>query len=76
MFFHNGKGYESHFIINEIADVEKIQDIDMISKTEEKYITYSFNNLRFLDSLVFMRPDDSLENLVESLRNKDQYDQI
>ena len=46
----------------------------MIPKTEEKYISYSFNNLRFLDSLAFMCPDDSLEKLVESLRNKDQYD--
>ena len=60
-FFHNSKGYDSHFIINEIANVEKIKDIDMIPKTEEKYISYSFNNLRFLDSLAFMCPDDSLE---------------
>ena len=27
-----------------------------------------------MDSLAFMCPDDSLEKLVESLRNKDQYD--
>ena len=38
VFFHNGKGYDSHFIINEIANVEKIKDIDTIPKTEEKYI--------------------------------------
>ena len=46
----------------------------MIPKTEEKYISYGFNNLRFLDSLAFMCPDDSLEKLVESLRNNYQYD--
>ena len=70
MFFHNDKVYDSHFIINEIANVEKIKDIDMITKTEEKYISYSFNNLRCLDSLAFMCPDDSLEKLVERLKNK------
>ena len=25
-FFHNGNGYDSHFIINEISNVEKIID--------------------------------------------------
>jgi len=74
IFFHNGKGYDSHFIINEIANIESIKDVDLIPKTDEKYISYSFNHLRFLDSLAFMCPDDSLEKLVESLRNKDEYD--
>ena len=74
VFFHNGKGYDSHFIINEIANISFIKEINMIPKTEEKYICYDFNNLKFLDSLSFMNPDDSLEKLIESLRNKDQYD--
>ena len=46
----------------------------MIPKTEEKYISYDFNNLRFLDTISYMNPDDSLEKLVESLRNKEEYD--
>ena len=61
VFFHNGKRYDSHFIINEVANVDKIENIDMIPETEEKYISHSFNNLRFLDSLAFMCPDNSLE---------------
>ena len=61
VFFHNGKGYDSHFIIDEVANIDKVRHIDMIPKTEERYISYSFNNLRFLDSLSFMCPDDSLE---------------
>ena len=46
----------------------------MIPKTEEKYVSYSFNNPRFLDSLAFMCPDDSLAKLVQLLRDTYQYD--
>ena len=74
VFFHNGKGYDSHFIINEIANIKQVSEVSIIPKTEEKYISYGFNNNRFLDSLAFMCPDDSLEKLVESLRSKEQYD--
>ena len=74
VFFHNGRGYDSHFIINEISNFEEITNINMIPKTEEKYVCYDFNNLKFLDSLSFMNPSDSLEKLVQSLRNKEQFD--
>ena len=70
VFFHNGRGYDSHFIINEIGNIEDIKNINMIPKTEEKYICYDFNKLKFLDSLSFMNPNDSLEKLVESLRQR------
>ena len=74
VFFHNGKGYDSHFIINEIANFEEIDKINIIPKTEEKFICYDFNDLKFLDTISFMNPDDSLDKLVKSLRNNDEYD--
>ena len=41
---HNGKGYDSHFIINEIGKVKEINRINIIPKTEEKFVCYNFNN--------------------------------
>ena len=32
VFFHNGRGYDSHFIINEIGKFEEIKRINMIPK--------------------------------------------
>ena len=74
VFFHNGKGYDAHFIIQEVSKIDAIEQIDIIPKNEEKYITYGFNNLKFVDSISFMNPDDSLDKLVKSLRNGDAYD--
>ena len=74
VFFHNGKGYDAHFIIQELSNIEHIEQINIIPKNEEKYITYGFNNLKFVDSIYFMNPEDSLEKLTESLRNKEAYD--
>ena len=68
MFFHNGKGYDSHFIINEIANFQEIEKINIIPKTEEKFICYDFNDLKFLDTISFMNPDDSLDKLFKSLK--------
>ena len=32
------------------------------------------HNLKFVDSISFMNPDDSLDNLTKSLRNNDAYE--
>ena len=32
IFFHNGKCYDSHFIINEISSIAQIKDVDLIPK--------------------------------------------
>ena len=74
VFFHNGKGYDSHFIINEIANFDEINRINIIPKTEEKFICYDFNNLNSSDTISYMNPDDSLEKLVTSSRGGDSYD--
>ena len=56
VFFHNGKGYDAHFIIQELSNIEQIEQINIIPKNEEKYITYGFNNLKFVDCISFMNP--------------------
>ena len=73
VFFQNGKGYDAHFIIQELSNIEQIEQINIIPN-EEKYITYGFNNLKFVDSISFMNPDDSLDKLTKSLRNNDAYE--
>ena len=65
VFFHNGKGYDAHFIIQELSNTEQIEQINIIPKNEEKYITYGFNNLKFVDSISLMNPEDSLDKLTK-----------
>ena len=72
IFFHNSQGYDSQFIIDEISRLTKIDKIEIIPKTEDKYISYSFDGLQFKDSFSFMA--SSLDNLVKNLRNDKDYD--
>ena len=51
VLFHNGKGYDAHFIIQDLSNIEQTEQINIIPKNEEKYITYGFNNLKFVDSM-------------------------
>ena len=41
--FHNLSGYDAHLFIKELAkpDAEKVQNIEVISKTKENYISFS-----------------------------------
>jgi hypothetical protein len=63
--FHNSKGYDTHFIIQEIANIG-IKNIKIIPKTEESYMSYTFAGLKFIDSLSFLNA--SLDSLVKNLR--------
>jgi len=64
VIFHNLRGYDSHFIINNIKD--QFKNISCIPNNEEKYISFSLDKLRFIDSFQFMA--DSLESLVENVK--------
>ena len=66
IFFHNSQGYDSHFIIDEIPRSAKIDKLEIIPKTEDKYISYSFDGLQFKDSFSFMA--SSLDNLVKKFK--------
>ena len=61
VFFHNLKGYDSHFLIQEIGKFNKKMSI--LPTNTEKFISFSIGNVIFKDSLQFM--SDSLENLTK-----------
>ena len=74
VIFHSLKGYDSHFIINELGDIikkaketEEIEiEINVIAQNAEKYMAfYINNNLAFIDSLQFM--NSKLEKLASNL---------
>ena len=78
VIFHNLRGYESHFIMQEIGEIvkkhaytnkkgEKCQmNINAIPNNMEKYMAFVLgNHLVFLDSFQFM--SSSLEKLVNNL---------
>ena len=76
--FHNLKGYDSHFIINELGDIikkaketeEEEIKINVIAQNAEKYMAfYIGKHLSFIDSLQFL--NSSLEKLASNLTEDD-----
>ena len=69
--FHNLRGYDSHHIMENIGKFQR--QTHVIANTMEKYIGFTFGNLRFIDSLQFM--GTSLEKLVGNLaqEGKDKF---
>ena len=78
VFFHNLRGYDSHFIMQQIGEIAKKyvyknkkgevcqMDINCIPNNMEKYMAFmSGKNLLFLDSFQFM--SSSLDNLTKNL---------
>jgi len=65
IFFHNFKGYDSHFVVRGLA-VNKERKLEIIGQSMEKYLVIRWgDHLEFKDSLQFLSA--SLENLVISL---------
>ena len=76
--FHNLKGYDSHFIINELGDIiqkaketeEEEIKINVIAQNSEKYMAfYIGKHLAFIDSLAFL--NSSLDKLASNLEEDD-----
>ena len=68
VFFHNLKGYDSHFIIQKIGELTKEEqpNISVIPNNTEKYMAfYLGKHLVFLDSFQFM--SSSLPKLADNL---------
>ena len=62
--FHNLRGYDSHFIMQEIGEFNL--DISVIPTNSEKYLSFTWGkNLVFIDSFQFMA--SSLEKLSSNL---------
>ena len=74
VFFHNLKGYDSHFIIQKLGELisdEEPISIKVIPCNTEKYMAFYINNkLSFIDSFQFM--SSSLEKLAGNL-SADQF---
>ena len=64
VILHNLRGYDSHLIMQGLGKL-KDQKINCIPNNTEKYISFSIDNLDFIDSLQFMNA--SLEKLVSNL---------
>ena len=74
--FHNLKGYDSHFIINELGEIikkaketEESISIKVIAQNAEKYMAFYMSKLSFIDSFQFM--SSSLEKLSDNLSEDD-----
>jgi len=64
--FHNLRGYDGHFIIQEAS--KYTDNVRAISQSFEKFMTFSFLGLKFIDTFLFM--SSSLDTLTESLKGK------
>ena len=63
VIFHNLRGYDSHFIMQEIGSISKERDLDIncIPNKMEKYMAFMLGKyLVFIDSFRFMA--SSLDN--------------
>ena len=72
--FHNLKGYDSHFIMNELGElIKKGQEnikINVIAQNAEKYMAfYIGKHLSFIDTFAFM--SRSLDKLAGNLEDRD-----
>ena len=70
--FHNLKGYDSHFIINELGELIKKGEeisIKVIAQNAEKYMAFYIGKLSFIDSFQFM--NFSLDKLASNLEDED-----
>ena len=76
VIFHNLRGYDSHFIMQQIGEIAKKHgykqdlNINAIPNNMEKYMAFMLgNNLTFIDSFQFM--SSSLDKLVSNLPKDD-----
>ena len=76
VIFHNLRGYDSHFIMQQIGEIAKKHgdeqdlNINAIPNNMEKYMAFMLgNNLTFMDSFQFM--GSSLDKLVNNLPKDD-----
>ena len=72
IIFHNLRSYDGNFIIQHASKFCK--NIKVLKQSFEKFMTFSFCGLKFIDSFLFM--SSSLDNLTESLKtnNADKYE--
>ncbi len=70
VIFHNLRGYDGHLILKCFKKhIFQKGNITCIPNNMERYLSFTIDNLRFIDSLQFM--NESLEKLCNNLRSED-----
>ena len=65
-YFHNLSGYDGHLFFNELMKHNPDKEVKLLANAEEKYISFDFGCIRFLDSYRFMAFQlDYLANLLK-----------
>jgi len=66
IMLHNLRGCDAHFLIQQISPADTTH---VIANSMEKYISFSVNNCRFIDSLQFLPASlEKLVNICKSFR--------
>ena len=68
VYFHNGKGYDNHFILTALANDKRVGAIEVIANTAEKYTQIKAQRFVVHDSMSHLI--GSLDNLCKSLRQR------
>lgn len=71
VIFHNLKGYDSHLILQKIGKHFEDKKMDIIAKTDEKYMSFRVGMFKFIDSYAFL--DRPLEYLASLLDKKTEF---
>ena len=68
--FHNFSNYDCHMFFKKMVDkkIDKV-DFEIIPKTNEEYISFTYGYIRFIDSYRFL--SNGLDSLVKNLDNDD-----
>ncbi|KAK3921390.1 putative DNA polymerase [Frankliniella fusca] len=69
VLMHNLQNYDAHMVLSEIGELTDGEDLTVIPKNKEKYVSFQWGRLRFLDSLAFL--NSSLDKLVADLAPED-----
>lgn len=64
VFFHNLRGFDLHLLMSKLGNY-KVKKLSVIAQNNERYISFSLGNLRFLVSFQFMI--SSLESLLNNV---------
>lgn len=71
VFFHNLRGYDGHFLVQQMGKVASKSEISLIAQNMERFISFGFSHVTFKDTFAFM--STSLERLVEGLNDSTAY---
>ena len=70
VIFHNLRGYDGHFVLHGYRKAAGAREkVNCIPTNMERYLSFTIDNLRFIDSLQFLNA--SLDSLAKNLKEDD-----